>query len=185
MEPVCEHLKLQAVAHRSKLLDIHVGFVVGVVYLIGWMDHGLPERLLMGHRVVGTLAPTGVFSSRDTEVPSMSTRELTSVEHRSSVTSTFAQQPMSEHREFIIEPCRKDMQSGWASDFMTAEQVRELFPQSWCPKPAFVHNRHVASRVGSTMQRQAILLSHNFRGTNQHDHGDAASHLRQVAVERG
>ena len=104
LEPLHEHLKLQSVAHRSKLLDIHVGFVVGVMYLIGWMDHGLPERLLIGHRVVGALAPTGVFSSMEAEVPSMSIQELTSLEHRSSVISTFAQQPMSEHQEFTVEP---------------------------------------------------------------------------------
>ena len=58
------------------------------MYLIGWMVHGLPERLFMGHRVVGALAPTGVFSSMEAEVPSMSIQELTSAEHRLSVIST-------------------------------------------------------------------------------------------------
>ena len=87
------------------------------MYLIGWMVYELPERLFMGHKVVRALAPTGAPSSMETEVPSMSMQELTSAEHRSSVISTFAQQPMSVRQEFIIESCRKEMQSGWASHF--------------------------------------------------------------------
>ena len=32
-------------------------------------------------------------------------------------------------------------QSRWASHFLTEEQVHEMFPQGWCPTPAFVHEQ--------------------------------------------
>ena len=58
----------------------------------------------------------------EAEVPSMSAQELTSAQHRSSANSALAQQPMSEHQEFIVESRRKEMQSGWASYFLTEEK---------------------------------------------------------------
>ena len=100
------------------------------------------------------MVPTGVFSSIKVEVPSISTQELTNVEYRSFVISTFAQQSMNNTKSSSSCPAAKT-QSGWAFDFLTEEQVHELVWQGWCPTLAFDLCRHVASCVGSTMRRHA------------------------------
>ena len=115
------------------------------MYLIGWMVYELPERLFMGHTVVRAVAPTRAPSSMETEVPSMSMQELTSAEHRSSVISIFAQQPMSNHQELIIESCRKVIQSGWASDFLTEEKCMSCSRRAGALRLLLFTSRHGAS----------------------------------------
>ena len=141
MTPLHEHLKTHAAPHRSKLLDIHIAFVMAIMFLIGWMDHELPSHLLFGHRIVEVLKPTGVFAPIEPEVPKMSVQELVSEEHRREVIEKFMQQPVSKHQDFIVTSCERETLAGWASELLSSQQVSEQFPEGWSPTPAFVVQR--------------------------------------------
>ena len=139
--PLHTHMKRQATANRVKLIDIHVGFVLAVMFIIGWKDHELPSRLLMGHAVVGPIPATGVFESKTTDEQVMTVAELVSKSHRADVIAAFQQKPVSEHRQFIVDSCVKEAERGWASGFLTESEVDLMFPDGWCPTPAFVHEQ--------------------------------------------
>ena len=141
LEPLHSHLKQCAVAHRGKLLDIHVGFVLCIMFLIQWPHHELPSLLLKGHRIVGPLEATGVFQSCDACPPRLTVDELTGVDHRTSVIHDFKAKPLSQHAQFIIDSCAKEHERGWASGFLTEAEVNTRFPGGWCPTPSFVHEQ--------------------------------------------
>ena len=141
LEPLHDHLKRSAVAHREKLLDIHVAFVVCIMYLIQWPHHELPSLLLQGHKVVGHMEATGVFQECDSGDPVLSIAELTDVAHRSRVINDFKTKPLSKHAQFILDSCQKEHDKGWASGFLTEAEVDARFPNGWCPTPSFVHEQ--------------------------------------------
>ena len=48
---------------------------------------------------------------------------------------------MSEHADFLFQSVVKEEQSGWCSQFMSEEEVDQLFPRGWAPIPSFCHEQ--------------------------------------------
>ena len=137
LQPLQSQLKQSAVPHQHKLLDINVSMVITIMYLIKWQDNMLPTRLLQGHNLVSTIAATGVFEACQEEEPPMTREELLSEGHRQSLIEDFRQAKMDKHADFLFQSCLEEEAKGWATPMLQQQEIDAMFPDGWCPTPAF------------------------------------------------
>jgi hypothetical protein len=112
LEPMQKHLRATATPHQHKLLDINVAMVIAIMYMIGWQDSMLPTRLLQGHNLVDTIAPTGVFAECVEEQPEMTREQLISASHRAVVIDAFRHTRLDAHADFFVQQLRGGTQQG-------------------------------------------------------------------------
>ena len=138
LQPLQRQLKRCAVPHQHKLVDINVVLAITTVCLIMWQANMLPTRLLQGHNLASTITATGIFGEVQEEKPSMTREELLGSNHRQSLSEDFKQTRMDRHTDFLFPSYLEEEAKKWSTQMLQQQGSVALFPDGWCPTPAFI-----------------------------------------------
>ena len=137
-QPLQKRVKMSAVPHQHNPADINVALVITITCLIRWQDYMLPTRLLQGHNLVSTTTATGVFEEFQEEEPPMTRKELLSSNHRLSLIEYIKQTRMDRHADFLFPSYLEEEARGRSTQVLQQQGIDAMFPNGWCPTPAFI-----------------------------------------------
>ena len=123
---------------QAQPVDINVVMTITTACLIMWQANMLPTKLLQGHNLASTSSTTGIFGEVQEEKPSMSREELLGSNHGQSLSEDFKQTRMDRHTDFLFPSYLEEEAIEWSTQMLQQRGIVEMFPDGWCPTPAFI-----------------------------------------------